>query len=165
MARWAVERGAEHVVLLSRSGPDAEGVETSRADVERLGARVTVVACDVADRDALSDVVESVRDTLRMVVHAAGVRQALTDLDTVTADRVTAELRVKATGAAHLDELTRDLELDAFVLFSSGTATWGSAGQVGCAAADAALDALAAHRRARGQTALSVAWGPGPRRA
>ena len=91
--------------------------------------------------------------------HAAGV---LDDgvLDHLDAGRLAGVLAVKAAGAAYLDELTAGLDLQAFVLFSSGAATLGSAGQGNYAAASAYLDALAAARRARGQHGLSVAWGP-----
>ncbi|MGC9502012.1 SDR family NAD(P)-dependent oxidoreductase, partial [Streptomyces sp. WG7] len=159
VARWAVERGAEHVVLMSRRGPDAQGAGQLCADLEELGARVTVVACDVADRAALANVVESIGGALRMVVHAAGVNQGLVAVESVTPEQMAAELRPKVAGAAHLDELTSDIDLDAFVLFSSGAASWGGSGQAGCAAGDAYLDALAARRRAQGRAATSVAWG------
>ncbi|WP_305790274.1 SDR family NAD(P)-dependent oxidoreductase, partial [Symbioplanes lichenis] len=161
VARWIVEHGAEHVVLLSRRGPEAEGADLLRLELETAGARVTVAACDVADRDALAEVVAGLPEEcpLRSVVHAAGVMSGNTPLVSTTADRLREQVSVKIDGARHLDELTRDLELDAFVLFSSGAAAWGSGGQGGYAAGNAYLDALAVARRAQGRTATSIAWG------
>ncbi|KIF78537.1 hypothetical protein QR77_03210, partial [Streptomyces sp. 150FB] len=160
VARWLVGCGTEHVVLVSRRGPDAEGAGAARAELEAAGARVTIAACDVADRDALARVIEGIPADvpLRTVIHAAGA-VADVPLESLTPEGLRSDLRGKATGARHLDALTRDMTLDAFVLFSSGAAAWGSGGQAGYAAANAVLDALAFHRRARGRTATSVAWG------
>ncbi|MFF0226968.1 type I polyketide synthase, partial [Streptomyces sp. NPDC004629] len=161
VARWLVERGAEHLVLLSRRGPAAEGADEIRRELEAAGARVSVVACDVADRAALTAVLADLPDAwpLRTVVHAAGVMDDDVALAATTPERFERQLRVKADGARHLDELTGDQDLDAFVLFSSGAAAWGSGGQAAYAAGNAYLDALAQHRRARSRTATSVAWG------
>jgi acyl carrier protein len=93
------------------------------------------------------------------VLHAAGAPQG-TPLNDTTVTELAAVIAAKAAGAAHLDELTAGLELDAFVLFSSIAATWGSGQQPAYAAANAYLDALAQQRRASGLAALSVAWGP-----
>ncbi|AEW99638.1 type I polyketide synthase [Streptantibioticus cattleyicolor] len=156
VARWLAANGAEHLVLVGRRGPDAPG---AAALVAELDCPVTVAACDVTDPEALARLLEQVRATgpIRAVVHAAGLPQ-----DTpVTATTVAAlaEINGKAVAAGHLDRLLADDPLDAFVLFSSIAATWGSAGQGGYAAANAALDALAEQRRARGATATSIAWG------
>ncbi|WP_434101144.1 type I polyketide synthase, partial [Streptomyces malaysiensis] len=161
VARWLVGCGAEHVVLVSRRGAGAVGVEGVRAELEGLGARVSVVACDVADRDGLAGVIAGIGEEvpLRTVVHAAGVNTGTVALESLTRERLHEELAVKVDGAWHLDALTAGMELDAFVLFSSGAAAWGSGGQAGYAAANACLDSLAAHRRARGRTATSIAWG------
>ncbi|MDT8912321.1 type I polyketide synthase [Amycolatopsis sp. PS_44_ISF1] len=148
LARWLVDNGAERLVLLSRSGT-VDGL----ADLP-----VSVVACDVSDRDALAAVIAEVRDDLRAVVHAAGVA-GYRPLAELTADEFAEVVRGKVQGARWLDELTADLDLDAFVLFSSGAATWGGASQGAYAAGNAFLDALAVDRRKRGLPATSVAWG------
>ncbi|MEK8173567.1 KR domain-containing protein [Streptomyces sp. M19] len=93
------------------------------------------------------------------MVHAAGVSHGVVEIDEVTPDKVEVELRAKVAGATHLDELTRDLDLDAFVLFSSGASAWGSGGQAAYAAGNAYLDSLAAHRRAHGRPGTAIAWG------
>ncbi|MET8681917.1 type I polyketide synthase [Streptomyces sp. NPDC004647] len=161
VARWMIERGAAHVVLTSRRGEDAPGAAALRAELEELGARVTIAACDAADRDALGGVLAEIpaEFPLASVFHAAGVADGDDTVESLTLEQLDALMRSKLTAALHLHELTRDLDLDAFVLFSSGAATWGSGGQPGYAAANAFLDALAEHRRAEGLTAASVAWG------
>ncbi|WP_344314609.1 type I polyketide synthase, partial [Streptomyces rhizosphaericus] len=161
VARWVVREGAEHVVLTSRRGPAAEGAAELTAELEELGAAVTVAACDAADRDALAAVLAAIpeRYPLSAVVHAAGI---LDDgvLDGLTVDRLAGTLAAKVEGARHLHELTAELSLDAFVLFSSFAGVVGSAGQAAYAAANAHLDALAQQRRAQGLAATAVAWGP-----
>ncbi|MTD54310.1 type I polyketide synthase [Amycolatopsis pithecellobii] len=161
VARWLVGRGARHVVLLSRRGPDAGGAGELRAELETAGAGVTVLACDVADRQALAAAVAGIpaEFPLRTVVHAAGVMGDGAALMSLTPHQLEAGTRAKVAGAWHLDELTRDADLDAFVLFSSGAAAWGSSGQAAYAAGNACLDSLAGYRRAQGRTATSVAWG------
>ncbi|MFG2342420.1 type I polyketide synthase, partial [Streptomyces yangpuensis] len=157
VARWLAGTGVEHIVLAGRRGTDAPGAGDLTAQLEALGTRVTVAACDVTDRNAVAALLDTLPD-LRVVVHAAGV---LDDglLESLTPERVREVLRVKADGARHLDELTRDHDLDAFVLFSSASATLGNAGQASYAAANAVLDGLALQRRSRGLAATSVAWG------
>jgi acyl transferase domain-containing protein/acyl carrier protein len=118
-----------------------------------------VVAADVADRDAMAAVFGETALPVRTVVHAAGVATEFRAIEALSAQQLDADLSAKVDGARILDELTAGLELDAFVLFSSGAAAWGSGGQGGYAAANSFLDALAVQRRARGLAATSVAWG------
>ncbi|WP_395575262.1 SDR family NAD(P)-dependent oxidoreductase [Streptomyces sp. BK79] len=161
-ARWLVRHGARHLLLTSRRGPDAPGAAELAAELTARGARVTVVACDVADRDEVVALLDHVPDEhpLTAVVHAAGVLGEPVDLTDMTPESFADVMRAKTEGARHLDEVLRDRPLDAFVLFSSGAAVWGSAGQAAYAAGNAHLDALAHRRRARGQAATSIAWGP-----
>ncbi|HWM05026.1 MAG TPA: type I polyketide synthase, partial [Actinophytocola sp.] len=160
-ARWLAGRGADHIVLASRRGPDAPGADALVDELRGAGVRVNVIACDLADRDAVADLVD-VADhdrSLRMVVHAAGVGES-TPLAELTPDGGSAVLGPKVLGARHLDEVLGDRDLDAFVVFSSIAGVWGSGRQPAYAAANAYLDGLVAARRARGRAATSVAWGP-----
>ncbi|MEV0177668.1 SDR family NAD(P)-dependent oxidoreductase, partial [Streptomyces sp. NPDC050803] len=160
-ARWLARNGAERLVLVSRRGPDAPGAEALVAELTALGAEVTVAACDIADRDALAGLIASIPDSapLTAVMHTAA---ALDDglVESLTAGQVDHALRVKVDGTRNLHELTRHLDLTAFVLFSSVSATFGGPGQGNYAPGNAFLDAFAQYRRALGLPATSVAWGP-----
>ncbi|WP_268891368.1 type I polyketide synthase, partial [Actinokineospora pegani] len=149
VARWA--RGADKLVLTSRRGLDAPGAAEL---AEELGARI--VPCDVSDRDALAALIAEHRPNA--VVHTAGV-VADGVLEGMDADALAAVLAAKATATAHLDELTRDLDLDAFVVFTSFAGVLGGVGQGNYAAANAIADAVVDRRRAAGLPATAIAWG------
>jgi rifamycin polyketide synthase module 4/5/6 len=149
--------GVRRLVLASRRGPDAEGVADLVAELTGQGAEVSVVACDVSDRAQVANLVASVPG-LKGVVHTAGVIDAGV-IETVTPDRLTRVFAPKVNAVRHLDELTRGMNLDAFVVYSSVSAVFMGAGSGSYAAANAFLDGLMANRRAAGLPGLSLAWG------
>ena len=160
VARWLARADAEHLLLASRRGPLAPGADALQAELEDLGARVSIVACDVSKRDQLEELIASVPQELPLdgVVHTAGV---VTNhvFDVLTVDLLADEFAGKADAAQYLHELTEHMDLSAFVLFSSIAATFGAGAQGAYAAANSFLDSLAAFRNARGLAATCVAWG------
>nr|APD71868.1 type I polyketide synthase 3 [Streptomyces sp.] len=161
VARHLVGRhGIRHLLLTSRSGPDAAGASELHAELTGLGAQVTVTACDAADPDALARLFNGIPDSrpLTAVIHAAG---ALDDgtVPNLTSRHIQTVFRPKAEAAWNLHRATEKLDLAAFVLFSSATATLGNPGQANYAAANSFLDGLGHHRRTRGLPATSLAWG------
>ncbi|MDH6142633.1 acyl transferase domain-containing protein/D-arabinose 1-dehydrogenase-like Zn-dependent alcohol dehydrogenase/acyl carrier protein [Kitasatospora sp. GP30] len=161
VARWLAARGAEYLLLAGRRGPAAPGADELRKELAELGAEVTIAACDVSDRAALAELLATVpaEHPLTAVVHTAAM---LDDslVESLTVDQIDRVLHAKVDAAVHLDELTRELDLDAFVLFSSTAGTLGGSGQGNYAPGNAFLDALAQQRRAQGLPATSIAWGP-----
>ena len=150
-----------HLVLASRRGDRAEGAAELAAELTQAGAQVQVVACDVADRDAVEALFAQLSrefPPVRGVIHAAGVLDD-TVITSMTPDRIDTVLRAKVDAAWNLHEATRNLDLSMFALCSSIAATVGSPGQGNYSAANAFLDGLAAHRQAAGLAGISLAWG------
>ncbi|CAL9361453.1 hypothetical protein SUDANB19_00678 [Streptomyces sp. enrichment culture] len=162
LARWAARSGAERVVLVSRRGQDADGMPDLFNELVELGADVVIAACDLADPDALGDLFAKIGSNgppIRAVLHAAGTSGRQLPLDELTTGELATVLTPKVTGTRNLAALVESLDLDAFVLFSSGAGIWGGAGRIGYAAANAYLDAFADERRAAGLPVTSIAWG------
>ncbi|MGK7876650.1 MAG: SDR family NAD(P)-dependent oxidoreductase [Xenococcaceae cyanobacterium] len=159
IARWMVEKGARHLVLVSRSQPK-DAAPDKLKELEQLGADVVVATADVSDREQIARIIEEITKNsppLRGIIHAAGV---LSDglLKNQTQSGFAKVLAPKAMGGWHLHTLTLDMPLDFFVVFSSVAGLLGNPGQANHAAANAFLDALVYHRRAMGLPGLSINW-------
>ncbi|MBO0656342.1 SDR family NAD(P)-dependent oxidoreductase [Streptomyces triculaminicus] len=162
VARWLASNGAAHLVLVSRRGELAPGAAELTAELTGLGTRVTVLSCDLTDREAVAAMLARLDEdgvTLRTVLHTAGTG-VLTRLEDTSVAELAHATAAKVAGARHLDELLDPGRLDAVVHFSSISGVWGVGRHGAYAAGNAYLDALARHRRADGVPALSVAWGP-----
>ncbi|WP_422315661.1 SDR family NAD(P)-dependent oxidoreductase [Roseiarcus sp.] len=160
-ARWLVERGARHLVLIGRTGAASQSARDAIAEMRARGADIHVEAVDIADgpaADALFSVLKSEMPPLAGVIHAAMV---LDDAIVANVDerRLLEVLRPKISGAENLERLTLDLDLDYFVLFSSVTTVIGNPGQGAYVAANGYLEGLARRRRSVGLPALAIAWG------
>jgi NADPH:quinone reductase-like Zn-dependent oxidoreductase/NAD(P)-dependent dehydrogenase (short-subunit alcohol dehydrogenase family)/aryl carrier-like protein len=160
-AEWLVGRGARNLILLGRSGPSSEEALVTIARLERLGAKVLCRACDITDRQSLERVLDEasvVMPPLRGIVHAAAIIHdgMIRNLDL---QQMRSVLAPKVLGALNLHQLSLRYRIDLFVLFSSATTLLGNPGQGNYVAANAALEALAKRRRARGLVATCVSWG------
>ncbi|MBZ4586022.1 type I polyketide synthase, partial [Mycobacterium avium subsp. hominissuis] len=161
VARHVVTRhGARNLVLVSRRGLDAPGAAELVAELTAAGVHAEVVACDAADREAMAKVIADIpmQHPLTGVIHAAGVLDDAV-VTSLTPQRIDTVLRAKVDAAWNLHELTRDLDVGAFVMFSSIAGLAGASGQGNYAAGNSFLDGLAAHRRAHGLPAISLGWG------
>lgn len=161
LARHLVNRyGARSLILVSRRGTDSSGTSALVMELTKLGANVQVVACDAANRQALSDVISSIPATLplRAVFHCAAQLDDGLIME-LTSERIDRVFAAKVDAAFHLHTLTESFDLDAFVFYSSIAGVMGSAGQANYAAANAFLDALSAYRRKRGLPGQSLAFG------
>jgi acyl transferase domain-containing protein/acyl carrier protein len=161
LARWMVEQGARHLVLVGRREPSEEAVSTVR-QLEEAGAKVLVVAADVAHPDEVHRLIVTIDERcppLRGVVHAAGVIEEPQMLLELSEERLWRMLAPKMFGAWNLHMRTLDRALDFFVCYSSASSILGLVGQGAYAAANAFLDALSRARAATGRPATSIQWG------
>ncbi len=160
-AEWLAEQGATSLALLSRRGATSEEATAGVARLEKMGAHVRAFAVDVADRDALSKVLSTIRTEmppLTGIIHSAAVIEDA-PLMTLTGDQIERVFQPKMVGAWNLHEATLRDPIDMFVLYSSSSALVGNPGQGAYVAANLYLDALALYRRSLGLPALAIAWG------
>jgi len=161
VAKWLVQQGGRHLILVSRHGPATPEAQEALCNFAQQGVQVLTACVDVADAAQMTQLMTQIQaqmPPLKGVVHAAAVLDdaMLAHLDRVRLVRVMAP---KALGAWHLHKATVDLALDFFVCFSSISALIGNAGQGNYVAANAFLDGLVHYRRAQALPATSVNWG------
>ncbi|MEL7038651.1 MAG: type I polyketide synthase, partial [Cyanobacteria bacterium J06592_8] len=159
LARWFVEKGA-NLVLLSRRSPHSEA-QKNLDELEKLGTQVLVYQVDVSNENKLTEIFQDIQQKLpplRGIIHAAGVLEdgVLMQLNSEKFERV---MNPKMQGAWNLHQLTKNLSLEFFILFSSAASLLGSPGQANHVAANTFLDTLAHYRQMLGLPGLSINWG------
>ena len=159
-AHWLADRGARDIVLVSRSGGEREKLNGLTESLAARGVALHVATCDVTDRPAVEALLSDIRQRGRIsgVAHTAMVLDDCL-IQSLTPQRIEKVLAPKVVGAQNLDHLTRNDDLDYFIMFSSAAAMFGNPGQASYVAANGYLDGLARQRAAAGHTALAVAWG------
>ncbi len=160
-AQWLVEKGARHLILISRSGPASDEAKAAILQLEQQGVSVLATSCDITDEQALRELLAEVAEKfppLRGIVHAATVIDdaLIRDMDT---EQIRCVLAPKILGADYLDRMTQNIPLEFFILFSSATTLFGNPGQANYVAANSWLESLARKRRANGQPATCIRWG------
>ncbi len=160
-AEWLAEKGARHLILISRSGPASDEAKAALQQLEQQGVAVLAKSCDITDKASLEQLLTEASETLpplKGVVHAATVIDdaLIRDMD---AEQIRRVLAPKILGADHLDRMTQNIALEFFILFSSATTLFGNPGQANYVAANSWLESLARKRRANGQPATCIRWG------
>ncbi|KAK7976515.1 glycoside hydrolase [Apiospora arundinis] len=159
ITKQMIERGARHIVLLSRSAKVSDDIKTLMDFGEPLGASVHVKACDAGDKSSVKAVLDEIRNTLppiRGIVHAAMVLRDVM-FEHMTFEDYNTVVRSKVAGAWNLHQALGEQQLDFFILLSSVAGIIGNRGQAAYAGANTFLDALARHRRRNGLAATSLA--------
>lgn len=161
-AQWLAAKGVRNLVLIGRRGPSTSEAVHAIAQLEGAGVRVKAQACDVSNASALSRLLEEVQvdmPPLRGVLHAAAVISDALGKN-ISTSQIAETFAPKVAGALNLHHLTQHLPLEHFILYSSATTLFGNPGQASYVAANAAIEGLAAVRRAAGLPATCIAWGP-----
>ncbi len=161
-AQWLAGKGVRNLVLIGRRGPSTSEAVHAIAQLESAGVRVKAQACDVSDALALSRLLEEVQvemPPLRGILHAAAVISDALGRN-ISTSQISDTFAPKVAGALNLHHLTQNLPIEYFILYSSATTLFGNPGQASYVAANAAIEGLAAVRRAAGQPATCIAWGP-----
>ena len=161
-ASYLAQLGAGDIVLTSRRAPDADAQQAIDDLTERYRCRIHTFAADVGDESEVAKLLERIRAELPPLAGVAHLAGALDDalLSAQSLERFRTTLAPKAFGACHLDRLTKNDDLDFFIVSSSVSSLFGSPGQANYATANALLDGLVAQRRAQGLPATGVNFGP-----
>ncbi|MGO9351827.1 MAG: type I polyketide synthase, partial [Mycobacterium sp.] len=161
-AAHLAQLGAGDIVLTSRRMPDADAQREIDDIMERYRCRIHTFAADVGDEAQITELLERIRAELPPLAGVAHLAGVLDDalLSEQSLERFRTALSPKALGGWHLHRLTKNDDLDFFIVYSSASSVLGSPGQANYATANALLDGLVADRKAQGLPATGINWGP-----
>uniref|UniRef100_A0A8C4XT47 Fatty acid synthase n=1 Tax=Falco tinnunculus TaxID=100819 RepID=A0A8C4XT47_FALTI len=162
LAQWLVERGAQKLVLTSRSGIRT-GYQAKRVgEWKRLGIQVLVSTSDIGTLEGTQLLIE---EALQLGP-VGGVFNLAVVLRDGMIENQTPELfwevnKPKYSGTLHLDWVTRKKcpDLDYFVVFSSVSCGRGNAGQSNYGFANSTMERICEQRHHDGLPGLAIQWG------
>jgi acyl carrier protein len=161
VARWLIDCGAKHIVLLGRSGDSKPEARKAVQELRDKGAEILVARVDVSKEDELNKLLTSIEKSmppLRGVIHAAMVLEDVF-LEMMTSAQLKKVMDPKMLGAWNLHTQTLKHDLDFFIMFSSFTSLVGNSGQANYSAGNSFLDMLSSYRKAKGLPSISIGWG------
>jgi NAD(P)-dependent dehydrogenase (short-subunit alcohol dehydrogenase family)/acyl carrier protein len=159
--RWMVRKGAKHLILPSRSGPQSQAAADAISELTALGAEIVAPKCDVSSEKELAALLTECKETMPPVKGCINAAMDLQDviLSNMTYKQWSASIQAKVQTSWNLHSLLPD-NLDFFILLSSLSGIYGSVSQSNYASGCAFQDALAKYRISKGQKAVSfdIGW-------
>ncbi|MEW6994407.1 SDR family NAD(P)-dependent oxidoreductase [Colwelliaceae bacterium MEBiC 14330] len=161
LVNFLINHGAQNIVITTRN-KTSQSAEQQLNEWQSTGVRVEVWQCDVTQHEEVVELCRTIETDvapLDGIFNCAGVlNDGLISNQSWQGFQIPLTAKIQSSWCLH--EVSKNLSLNWFVLFSSAASVFGSAGQASYACANSFLDGLAEYRRHIGLSGLSINWGP-----